>query len=61
MWDKKRAAKTALKLPKGIHPDTPMSIMHGDNTGVYQAMNQLAWFNRRLGYKMLKAEALLGI
>lgn len=34
-----------------IHPDTPMSIMHGDNTGVYQAMNQLAWFNRRLGYE----------
>jgi hypothetical protein len=23
--------------------------MHGDNSGVYQAMNQLAWFNRRLG------------
>lgn len=22
--------------------------MHGDNSGVYQAMNQLAWFNRRL-------------
>lgn len=32
-----------------IDPDTPMSIMHGDNSGVYQAMNQLAWFNRRLG------------
>ena len=31
-----------------ILPDMPMSIMHGDNTGVYQAMNQLAWFNRRL-------------
>ena len=28
---------------------TPMSIMHGDNSGVYQAMNQLAWFNRRFG------------
>lgn len=26
-----------------------MSIMHGDNSGVYQAMNQLAWLNRRLG------------
>lgn len=26
-----------------------MSIMHGDNSGVYQAMNQLAWFHRRLG------------
>lgn len=32
-----------------IHPDTPMSVMHGDNSGVYAAMNQLAWFNRRLG------------
>lgn len=32
-----------------IEENTPMSIMHGDNSGVYQAMNQLAWFNRRLG------------
>jgi len=32
-----------------IDPDSPMSIMHGDNSGVYQAMHQLAWFNRRLG------------
>lgn len=32
-----------------IEPDTPMSIMHGDNSGIYQAMNQLAWLNRRLG------------
>ena len=32
-----------------IDSDTPMSIMHGDNSGVYQAMKQLAWFNRRLG------------
>ncbi len=32
-----------------ILKDEPMSAMHGDNTGVYQAMNQLAWFNRRLG------------
>lgn len=32
-----------------IEPDTPMSIMHGDNSGVYQAMMQLAWMNRRLG------------
>ncbi|MBQ8742307.1 MAG: hypothetical protein IJZ03_02940 [Clostridia bacterium] len=31
-----------------IAPDSPMSIMHGDNSGVYQAMNQLAWLNRRL-------------
>jgi hypothetical protein len=32
-----------------IEEHTPMSIMHGDNSGIYQAMNQLAWFNRRLG------------
>ncbi len=32
-----------------IEKDTPMSIMHGDNSGVYQAMRQLAWLNRRLG------------
>lgn len=32
-----------------IGPDTPMSVMHGDNSGVYQAMHQLAWLNRRLG------------
>ena len=32
-----------------IHPDSPMSIMHGDNTGLYQAMCQLAWLNSRLG------------
>lgn len=34
-----------------IESDTPMSIMHGDNSGLYQAMNQLAWFNRRLGFE----------
>ncbi len=32
-----------------IEENMPMSIMHGDNSGVYQAMNQLAWFNRRFG------------
>lgn len=31
-----------------IHENEPMSIMHGDNSGVYQAMCQLAWFQRRL-------------
>lgn len=31
-----------------IADDEKMSIMHGDNSGVYRAMNQLAWFNRRL-------------
>lgn len=32
-----------------IEEHTPMSIMHGDNSGVYQAMKQLSFFNRRLG------------
>ena len=32
-----------------IYDDTPMSIMHGDNTGVYKAMTQLAWLNDRFG------------
>lgn len=27
----------------------PMAIMHGDNSGVYQAMVQLAWINERFG------------
>ena len=38
-----------------IDPDTPMSVMHGDNSGVYQAMLELAWLNRRLCRKK-KAE-----
>ncbi len=32
-----------------IEPDTPMSVMHGDNSGVYQAMKQLQWLNGRFG------------
>lgn len=39
------------------YPDTnrrigegmPLSVMHGDNTGVYRAMKQLEWLNRRFG------------
>ncbi len=47
-----------------IDPDTPMSAMHGDNSGVYDAMNSLAYFNEILGntekaeYWKIKAEAL---
>ena len=62
-WDKERGLVKRpftidtwdfTSLPDGqtnrrIDPDTPMSIMHGDNSGVYQAMNQLAWLNRRVG------------
>ncbi len=32
-----------------IYDNEKMGAMHGDNSGVYQAMHQLAWFNRRLG------------
>jgi hypothetical protein len=32
-----------------IKEDTPMAVMHGDNSGVFQAMNQLAWMNEELG------------
>ncbi len=35
-------------MDRRIHVDEKMSIMHGDNSGVYQAMKQLAWFYRRL-------------
>lgn len=41
--------KTGGSLDRRIRETSKMSIMHGDNSGVYQAMNQLAWFNRRLG------------
>ena len=30
-----------------IHDDEPMSIMHGDNSGVYAAMQILTFFNRK--------------
>ena len=32
-----------------IHEDEPMSIMHGDNSGVYAAMNILAFFFEKIG------------
>lgn len=34
----------------------PLCAMHGDNTGVYQAMKQLAWMNRRLCNEAKAAE-----
>ncbi len=34
----------------------PLCAMHGDNTGVYQAMKLLAWMNRRLGNEAKAAE-----
>ncbi len=40
----------ASGLDRRIHENEPMCAMHGDNTGVWQAMRQLSWFCRRLGY-----------
>lgn len=50
-WDfVDKTSEGAPSTNRKINPDTPMSIMHGDNSGLYQAMKQLAWFNRRLNY-----------
>lgn len=46
-WDFTNAPDSGCN--RRININEPMSIMHGDNSGVYAAMNQLAWFNRRLG------------
>ncbi len=53
-WDFTNDLKS--EFDRRIHEDEPMSIMHGDNSGVYQAMIQLAWFNRRLGNETKAAE-----
>lgn len=34
---------------RAIRAETPMSIMHGDNSGLHQAMRQLAWLNGHFG------------
>lgn len=48
-WDFISAPDASVN--RRIEEHTPMSIMHGDNSGIYQAMQQLAWMNRRLGNK----------
>ncbi len=62
-WDKERGlVKRAFTIDtwdftfdahsstnRRIEANTPMAIMHGDNSGVYQAMSQLAWMNDRFG------------
>jgi len=45
-WD---VAHNTHLFNRRIEASSEMSIMHGDNSGVYQAMLQLAWFHRRLG------------
>ena len=44
-WD---VAHNTHLFNRRIEASSEMSIMHGDNSGVYQAMLQLAWFHRRL-------------
>ena len=41
--------KPASVTNRTLTAATPQAIMHGDNSGVYQAMAQLAWLNGRLG------------
>lgn len=40
----------------GNEPETPKGIMHGDNSGMYQASKQLAIMHRALGNRALAAE-----
>lgn len=46
-WD--FTADAASNTDRRIHDGEVMCAMHGDNSGVYQAMKQLAFFNRHLG------------
>ena len=39
----------ASQTDRRIHENEPMCAMHGDNSGVYEAMNILAFFNDKLG------------
>lgn len=47
-WD--YTCEETAGVDRRIKEDTPMSIMHGDNSGTFQAMNQLAWMNEKLGH-----------
>ena len=46
-WD--FVAEPKKPRERAVEPDSPMSVMHGDNSGVYKAMADLAWINDRLG------------
>lgn len=39
----------ASQTDRRIHENEPMCAMHGDNSGVFEAMNILAFFNDKLG------------
>ena len=53
-WDFAPTAVTGQD--RRIHPWEPLPAMHGDNTGVYQAMRQLAEMNRALGRREKAAD-----
>ena len=53
-WDFTNAMESGHD--RRIHENEPMSIMHGDNSGVFDAMNSLAWINERLGNTEKAAE-----
>lgn len=46
-WD--FTSEKGTSTDRRIHEDEPMSIMHGDNSGVYAAMRILSFFHRKLG------------
>lgn len=46
-WD--FTSSPTAHIDRRIHDDEPMSIMHGDNSGVYAAMNILAFFREKMG------------
>ncbi|MBR6049781.1 MAG: hypothetical protein IKP68_01100 [Clostridia bacterium] len=46
----------ASQTDRRIHENEPMCAMHGDNSGVYEAMNILAFFNDKLGEHKKSAE-----
>lgn len=41
--------RASSSTDRAIHPDDPMGIMHGDNTGLYQAERLMARMHRQLG------------
>lgn len=43
--------RASSSTDRSIHPDDPMGIMHGDNTGLYQAERLMAKMYRRVGQK----------
>ncbi len=41
--------RASSSLDRSIHPDDPMGIMHGDNTGLYMAQQLMAKMYRQVG------------